>query len=146
MRMILQQLCLCLSNFFKKKHEIVPHVISDGKKEIEIIAVSTAELGFNSSAKLKDIYIKAKKLGYSVCSRGFIPLLIPHFIAQNKKDWRVLLLEPSERAFGQILVLNDVQRKNPNSWLISCEEANPNRLCGMDEIFCFTAPLQNIQG
>ncbi len=63
--------------------------------EVELVAVTVAELGFSDGAKRSEIYSKAQSLGLELCPAEVGPQLRLQYLGQPPNQWLLLIaMEP----------------------------------------------------
>jgi len=68
--------------------------VSDTEKDVDLVKVSVAELGFKDGATRKDIYDRALELGLQLCPAEVGPQLRLQYADQPKGEWLRIAMEP----------------------------------------------------
>ncbi len=89
-----------------------------------LVRVTVAELGFPKGTIHKEIYARAKEIGFSFCPPEVGPTLRLAYIDQPKHGWLLIGMEPITRADGCPYVFC-VGRRGGGSWLF-VERGYPN--------------------
>lgn len=74
------------------------------EKEIDLVMLTLAQLGFKNGAELNKIYAKAKKLGLKLCPPEVGPQLRLQYIDQPKGEWVVFGMKPIRDSEGNLCV------------------------------------------
>lgn len=79
---------------FDRTNEILEKVeFSKEKKTYDLEIVSVADLGFTNWVLLKDIYAKAKEMGYEPCPAEVAPLLRMNYKDQPLDEWLTIAMD-----------------------------------------------------
>ena len=70
------------------------------ERQIQLVNVSVADLGFKSGATYKDICAKAKELGLELCPSEVGPQLRLQYKDQSKGEYLRIGMEPISDSFG----------------------------------------------
>jgi len=90
--------------------------LSDVEKEIELVLISVAELGFKDGATLKEIFDRAIELGLELCPAEVGPQLALQYPDQSLGEWILIAMEPIADSDGG-LDLFSVGRGDGGFWL-----------------------------
>lgn len=77
---------------------------SDTEKDIDLVNISVAELGFKGGATRKDIYDRALELGLRLCPAEVGPQLRLQYADQPKGEWLRVAMEPISDSDGGLVV------------------------------------------
>lgn len=81
--------------------------LSATKTDVELIAVSAAELGFRSdTASLADIYARAQQLGFGLAAAEVAPQLRLQYFDQPIGEFLIIGMEPIKTWKGDPVILN----------------------------------------
>jgi hypothetical protein len=109
--------------------------VSREEKEVELVRLSVAELGFKKGATLSDIYSKADKLGLDPCDAEVGPALRLAYKDQPKSEWVVVAMKPIAGSYGYLYVF-DVVRGGNELWL-GTYHGGADDFCYADDLFVF---------
>jgi len=79
---------------------------SQVRTDVDLVVVSVAELGFNDSASLADIYRRAGELGLELCPAEAAPLLRLQYTEQPMGEFLNVAMRPVETYAGQPIALS----------------------------------------
>jgi hypothetical protein len=91
--------------------------LSEGEREVDLVVLSVAELGFNKGACLKDIYAKAKELGLGLCPAEVGPQLRLQYSEQPTGEWLIVAMEPVTDSVGILRELYVGRENDGGLWL-----------------------------
>jgi len=74
--------------------------VSSEKKDVELVVVSVAELGFKKAATLSKIYKQVKKLGLDLCPNEVGPQLRLQYRDQSVGGWLTIGMKPINGSDG----------------------------------------------
>ncbi|MGP8199336.1 MAG: hypothetical protein ACLQU4_07530 [Limisphaerales bacterium] len=99
-------------------------------KEVELVIVSVAELGFKKAATRKDIYARAIECGLVLCPAEVGPQLRLQYTDQPKGEWLFIGMEPIDVAVLDIrdLRIFDVEHRNNNELWLSSDNGDPGHV------------------
>jgi hypothetical protein len=98
--------------------------VSPEAKEVELVIVSAADLGFKKTATRKDIYARATELGLVLCPAEVGPQLRLQYPDQAKGEWLFIGMEPIELSPHDFRIFEVERRNNDEQWLGS-ENGDP---------------------
>src|SRR6185295_4384369 len=76
------------------------------KTSVELFAVSAAELGFQTdTARLADIYARARQLGFGLAAAEVAPQLRLQFLDQPIGEFLIIGMEPTKTWQGEPVIL-----------------------------------------
>jgi hypothetical protein len=78
---------------------------SDVRMEVDLLLFKVAELGFEDSASLSEIYRRADELGLQLCPAEVAPLLRLHYVDQPLGDFLNVAMRPIATYGGDLVVL-----------------------------------------
>jgi hypothetical protein len=90
------------------------------EKEVELVVVSVAELGFKSGAKREDIYKRASELGLDLCPAEVGPELRLQYGNQQIGEYFVIAMEPIAVSDGFLSVFSVHRDRAGRRWLDDC--------------------------
>lgn len=77
------------------------------KTKVELLAVSAAELGFETeTASLADIYARAQHLGFGLAAAEVAPQLRLQYFEQPIGEFLIIGMEPIKTCNGEPVILN----------------------------------------
>jgi uncharacterized protein YjiS (DUF1127 family) len=79
--------------------------LSRKKAEVELVAVSVAELGFQGEASLREIYARAQQLGLALAPAEIAPQLRLQYLDQPIGEFLTIGMEPIGTWAGEAVVL-----------------------------------------
>jgi len=80
--------------------------VSATKKDVELVAVSAAELGFQTDAvSLSDIYARAQRLGFELAAAEVAPQLRLQYFDQPVGEFLIIGMEPIKTWKGEPVIL-----------------------------------------
>jgi len=79
--------------------------LSRSKAEIELVAVSVAELGFQGGASLRAIYLRAQELGFALAPPEIAPQLRLQYLDQPIGEFLTIGMEPIRTWAGEAMLL-----------------------------------------
>ncbi len=81
--------------------------VSSNKTDVELVAVSAVELGFNTdSVPLAAIYARARQLGFELATAEVGPQLRLQYLDQPMGEFLIVGMEPIKTWSGEPVVLN----------------------------------------
>ena len=81
--------------------------LSATKTDVELFAVSAAELGFQAdTASLADIYARAQQLGFGLATAEVAPLLRLQYFDQPIGEFLIIGMKPIKTWNGEAVILN----------------------------------------
>ena len=81
--------------------------LSTVKRNVELLAVSAAELGFETdTASLADIYARARRLGFGLAAAEVAPQLRLQYFDQPIGEFLIVGMEPIKTWHGEPVILN----------------------------------------
>lgn len=93
--------------------------VSPEAKEVELVVVSVADLGFKNTATRKDIYARANELGLDLCPAEVGPQLRLQYTDQPKGEWLIIGMEPIDISLRQFRIFDVERIHNDERWLSS---------------------------
>lgn len=91
--------------------------------DIDLVAVSGADLGFTRQTRRDEIYSRALELGLKLCPPEVGPALREQYQDQSKGEWRLIAMEPIADSDGRLRVFG-VERGGDGRWL-SASDGRP---------------------
>jgi hypothetical protein len=91
--------------------------VSREAKEVELVIVSVADLGFKKAGTRKDIYARATELGLVLCPAEVGPQLRLQYPEQAKGEWLFIGMEPIEISAHDSRIFEVERRNNNEPWL-----------------------------
>jgi hypothetical protein len=83
--------------------------VSAAKTDVELVAVSAAELGFQTdTASLADIYARARQLGFGLAAAEVAPQLRVQYLDQPIGEFLIIGMEPIKTWSGEPVILSVV--------------------------------------
>jgi hypothetical protein len=113
---------------------------SQTRTNVDLVVVSVAELGFNDSASLADIYRRAGELGLELCPAEVAPLLRLHYTDQPMGEFLNVAMRPVATYAGQPIALS-VANAGTGPLLLG-GEANPDFLLNVMAKLVFVRPAR----
>lgn len=104
-------------------------------KDLELVMVTVAELGFENGATLREIYERAKTLGLDLCPAEAGPQLRLQYTDQPMNEWLLVAMEPITDSDGYLRVFS-VARNSDGSWL-RASYVGPGRVWSSDDRWVF---------
>ena len=95
------------------------------ESEVDLVAVSVAELGFQNGASRSDIYMRALELGLELCPPEVGPQLCLQYKAQPMDEWLLIGMEPIAGSGGSLGVFY-VGHDGRSLWLYGCNSSFDN--------------------
>jgi len=111
--------------------------VAQQEKEVRLVRVSVAGLGFSYSAKISQIYERARKLGLGLCPAEIGPQLRLQY-EQPAGEWLLVAMEPITDSDGAPNVFR-VERISDGFWL-HASYADPDSFWSPDSYWLFVAP------
>ncbi len=90
--------------------------VSYTEREVDLVNISVAELGFKDRATRKDIYDRALEFGLELCPAEVGPQLRLQYPDQSKDEWLRVAMEPIADSDG-VLHVFDVNHGGGERWL-----------------------------
>ncbi len=112
-------------------------VSADEKKEIELVRVTVAELGFKNGATLKNIYARANELGLDLCPNEVGPQLRLQYKDQPKGERIRIAMDPIKDSGGVPDVFDVARGVGGESWLDTTRYDNPGNVWNSDGVWVF---------
>lgn len=113
--------------------------VSSKETEINLVAVSTAELGLRGTVGLKEIYNRAQECGLQLCPPEVGPQLRLQYTNQPIGEYLLIAMEPIATSNG-FLKLFGVGRPKDYPWLIDCHCGHRNLFWDKGPRFVFVLP------
>jgi hypothetical protein len=92
--------------------------VSIKEKEVELVIVSVAQLGFKDGAVRANIYRRAQELGLDLCSIEVGPQLRLQYKDQPKGQWLLIGMEPLTDSDGNLSVFYMGRHADGGRWLL----------------------------
>ncbi len=108
---------------------------SDTEKEVDLVNVSVAELGFKDGAIRKDIYGRALELGLELCPAEVGPQLRLQYADQPKGEWLRIAMKPITDSDGDLFVF--AVGHDYGERLLHGDRAHPGRFWDGGSRWCF---------
>lgn len=112
--------------------------VATEKKDVDLVVVSVAELGFPEGAKLSDIYAAAKKRGLELCPNEVGPQLRLQYKDQPKGEWLLIGMEPISGSGGALYVFG-VGHRDHGLWFFT-DHGGPDYIWNGRNRFVFVLP------
>jgi hypothetical protein len=110
--------------------------VDDTKKEVELVNVSVAELGFKEGARYADICKRANELGLDLCPAEVGPQLRLQYKDQPKGEWLLVAMEAITSSRGDLDVFCVVRNGGGERWL-DADYGNSDCFCFANHRFVF---------
>ena len=110
--------------------------VSPEAKEVELVIVSVADLGFKNAGTRKDIYTRANELGLVLCPAEVGPQLRLQYTDQPKGEWLFIGMEPIEVSVHDIRIF-DVEHRNNNEQWLSSDAGDPGHVWNATDHWVF---------
>lgn len=91
--------------------------VSSEEKEVDLVVLSVAELGFKKGARFDQICAKAQELGLDLCPEEVGPQLRKQYKDQPKGEWIVVAMKALTDSVGRLRVFY-VARDDDELWLL----------------------------
>ncbi|MCX6760370.1 MAG: hypothetical protein NTW46_03450 [Candidatus Nealsonbacteria bacterium] len=91
-------------------------VVATEEKEVDLVKVTVAELGFNKGARRDQIYERARELGLEPCPSEVGPQLRLQYKDQPNNEWILIGMDPICHSDGGLRVFS-VERDDSVRWL-----------------------------
>ncbi len=117
--------------------------VATQETEIDLVAISVAELGFKEGAKRQDIYERTQELGLALCPAEVGPQLRLQYKDQPKGEWFIIAMKPITHSDGSLYVFR-VGHDDVGLWLRS-SYGNPDNFWHADSrwVFLRRKPARN---
>jgi hypothetical protein len=111
---------------------------SQSQVQLDLVALSVAELGFKDAVSLDQIYARAKEFGLELCPPEVGPALYLVYAKQPYGEYLRIAMEPITAPAGA-LRLFEVNHDGADQWLgANC--GNPGNLWNLGDRFVFVLP------
>jgi hypothetical protein len=101
--------------------------VSPEAKEVELVIVSVADLGFRNTGTARDIYARANELGLDLCPAEVGPQLRLQYTDQPKGEWLFIGMEPIDISIHHLRIF-DVERIGNNEQWLSSDNGDPGHV------------------
>jgi len=76
--------------------------VSTERKEVDLVIVTAAQIGFEGKASLRDLWAKAKTLGLQLCPAEVGPMLRFQYPKQPEGEWLRIAMQPLPDSNGDL--------------------------------------------
>lgn len=119
--------------------------VSSNKTDVELVAVSAAELGFKTdTVTLAAVYARARQLGFQLAAAEVGPQLRLQYVDQPIGEFLIVGMEPIKSWSGELVVLN-VANGGAGLVLIGQDGTDDAEIAGTSR-FLFVRPTRSAPG
>ena len=93
--------------------------LCETEKELDLVVLSVADMGFKDGVHYKDVCAKAKELGLQLCPPEVGPQLRLQYTDQPKGEWLIIAMEAIADSDGDLKVFNVARHDDGKQWLYS---------------------------
>jgi hypothetical protein len=137
---LLEDVKLKISSMAKDMMAKPEFTFSAEKRDVDLVIVTTADLGFKTGVRRSRIYQRAKKLGLELCPPDVGPQLRLQYWNQPRGEWLRIGMKPIADSLGDSCVFG--VENGFHGMLLGGHWSDPNSLWGPHDLWVFVRPCK----